>query len=108
MSRNFSSNRIVQMSDVKQPPAEAEPIDENTILGEDGKPMTKSGLKKLQKKQEKEAAKKATADRVAAEKKAKDDADNANDISKLQERYGKLAMNQSATRSGMTSLYSDF
>jgi hypothetical protein len=108
----FSSNNLRRtiMSDAKQPPPE-EPVDENTVLDEDGKPLTKSGLKKLQKKQEKERAKKETADRVAAEKQARDDADAANDISKLQDRYGKLAMNQSASRSGIildSSHYQDW
>ncbi|KAJ3397458.1 aspartate--tRNA ligase dps1 [Lobulomyces angularis] len=68
---------------------------EETILGEDGKPLTKSALKKLQKEKEKAAKKKEVADRLAAEKAARE-AQNEADCSK--DRYGVLPLNQSQER----------
>ena len=47
-------------------PVEAGKENEEVILGEDGKPLSKAQLKKLQKKLEKERQKKETADRLVS------------------------------------------
>lgn len=61
------------------------------VLGEDGKPLSKSALKKLQKEREKEAKKKAVAERLAAEA-AKRDAASVDDA---KDNYGVLPLNRS-------------
>lgn len=68
-----------------------EGVDE-VVLGEDGKPLSKKALKKLQEKQKKEELKKQRAAQLEAEKKAKEADDFASD------RYGKAPMIQSKMR----------
>ncbi|KAI8915599.1 hypothetical protein EDD86DRAFT_185873 [Gorgonomyces haynaldii] len=66
---------------------------ENTpILGEDGQPLTKSQIKKLEKERQKEARRLEVAARLAAEKAAREAANPDHSVG----RYGKLPMNQSA------------
>ncbi|KAG2224062.1 hypothetical protein INT45_004943 [Circinella minor] len=67
---------------------------EEIVLGEDGKPLSKKALKKLEKEREKAARKAATAAKLAEEKAARD----ASNVDFSTERYGKLPMNQSQTR----------
>ncbi|KAI5779105.1 hypothetical protein EDC01DRAFT_621822 [Geopyxis carbonaria] len=73
-------------------------VQDDVPLGPDGKPLTKSALKKLQK--EKEKAEKAAA------RKAKEDAEKAAreaaNVDHATDNYGKQPMNQSATRPGLT------
>ncbi|BFZ64666.1 aspartate--tRNA ligase dps1 [Saitoella coloradoensis] len=70
----------------------AEPV----VLGEDGKPLSKKALKKMQEKAEKERKRKEQEAKQAAERAAKEAAE---DFAK--ENYGKQTMNQSTTRSGI-------
>ncbi|GAB5587918.1 aspartate--tRNA ligase dps1 [Umbelopsis nana] len=67
---------------------------ENIVLGEDGKPLSKKALKKLEKEREKAARKAETAARVAQEQAASNTPDYS--VGK----YGKLPMNQSQERTG--------
>ncbi|KAI7853732.1 hypothetical protein BDC45DRAFT_509974 [Circinella umbellata] len=67
---------------------------EEIVLGEDGKPLSKKALKKLEKEREKAARKAATAAKLAEEKAARD----ASNVDFSTERYGKLPMNQSQAR----------
>ncbi|TPX62734.1 hypothetical protein SpCBS45565_g06948 [Spizellomyces sp. 'palustris'] len=69
---------------------------EEVVLGEDGKPLSKSALKKLEKEREKERKKAEREAKLAAEKAARDAA--SPDCSK--DRYGNLPLNQSQQRSG--------
>ncbi|KAI9352049.1 hypothetical protein BDR26DRAFT_850264 [Obelidium mucronatum] len=69
---------------------------ENVVLGEDGKPLSAKALKKKQEKEEKERKKKETADRLAAEKAARD----ANVVDYSSDKYGDLPLNQSQERTG--------
>ncbi|KAG0244433.1 aspartate--tRNA ligase dps1 [Actinomortierella wolfii] len=70
---------------------------EEVILGEDGKPLSKNALKKLQKEKEKEALKQKRAQEAAerAAKAAAESVDYAKDF------YGKKPMNQSQERTGI-------
>lgn len=70
----------------------AESVDKKVILGEDGKPLSKNALKKLQKEQEK-ARKKAE---FKQQQQQQQQADQTPDYSK--ERYGILPVNQSQKR----------
>lgn len=74
--------------------ADAAPV----ILGEDGKPLSKKALKKLQKEQEKQKKKEERARQLAAEKEAREK-QAAEDPAK--ENYGKLPLIQSTTKSGI-------
>lgn len=86
---------------------EAQKIDELTlqenaapaevILGEDGQPLSKKALKKLEKEKEK-ARKKAKRDAQLAKEKAEKEAQAANDPAK--ENYGKLPLINSSSKSG--------
>ncbi|KAJ1339820.1 aspartate-tRNA(Asn) ligase [Batrachochytrium salamandrivorans] len=67
---------------------------EDMVLGEDGKPLSKAAIKKLEKQREKDLKKAEVAARLAAEKAARDAASPDYSV----EFYGKLPMNQSATR----------
>ncbi|KND02877.1 aspartate-tRNA ligase [Spizellomyces punctatus DAOM BR117] len=69
---------------------------EEVVLGEDGKPLSKSALKKLEKEREKERKKAEREAKLAAEKAARDAA--TPDCSK--DRYGNLPLNQSQDRPG--------
>ncbi|KAI8902643.1 hypothetical protein BC833DRAFT_616574 [Globomyces pollinis-pini] len=63
----------------------------NVILGEDGKPLSKGALKKLEKQREKEAKKAEVAARLEAERIARESSQMDCSVG----RYGKLPMNQS-------------
>ncbi|CDS12969.1 hypothetical protein LRAMOSA05153 [Lichtheimia ramosa] len=78
----------------KDPVAEITQKTEEVILDEEGKPLSKKALKKLQKEKEKAERKAATAAKLAEEKAARD----AANVDFSQDRYGKLPMNQSQTR----------
>lgn len=67
------------------------------ILGEDGLPLSKKGLKKLEKEREK-AKKKAEREAQLAREKAEKEAKLANDPARV--NYGKLPLNNSAERPG--------
>ncbi|KAI8871863.1 aspartyl-tRNA synthetase-like protein [Ramicandelaber brevisporus] len=69
---------------------------ENVVLGEDGKPLTKSQLKKLAKEREKAEKKAAAAAKDAALRAAQQSAEP--DFASA--NYGFLELNQSKTRSG--------
>lgn len=70
---------------------------EQVILGEDGQPLSKKALKKLEKEKEK-ARKKAEREAQLAQEKAEKEAQAANDPAK--ENYGKLPLVNSSSRSG--------
>lgn len=78
----------------KEPTQEPQPI-----LGEDGKPLSKKALKKLEKEQEK-ARKKAEREEQLAKEKAEREAKLANDPAKA--NYGKLPLINSSSRKGET------
>ncbi|AMD22607.1 HHL163Wp [Eremothecium sinecaudum] len=78
---------------------DAAAADEPVILGEDGQPLSKKALKKLQKEQEKQRKKEERALQLAAEKEAREKEAAASDTAK--ENYGKLPLIQSTTRSGV-------
>ncbi|KAJ2956329.1 hypothetical protein NQZ79_g7790 [Umbelopsis isabellina] len=67
---------------------------ENIVLDENGQPLSKKALKKLEKEREKAARKAETAARVAQEQAANDAPDYSTG------KYGKLPMNQSQERTG--------
>ncbi|KAJ3183600.1 aspartate--tRNA ligase dps1 [Gaertneriomyces sp. JEL0708] len=69
---------------------------EEVILGEDGKPLSKSALKKLEKEREKERKKAEREAKLAAEKAAREAASPDYSVG----RYGKLPLNQSQERTG--------
>ncbi|KAI9008277.1 hypothetical protein BC832DRAFT_553613 [Gaertneriomyces semiglobifer] len=69
---------------------------EEIILGEDGKPLSKSALKKLEKEREKERKKAEREAKLAAEKAAREAASPDYSVG----RYGKLPLNQSQERTG--------
>ncbi|KAI8926904.1 hypothetical protein BC831DRAFT_454295 [Entophlyctis helioformis] len=83
------------MADATPPETPPTSVTEQVVLGEDGKPLSKAAIKKLEKQREKDAKKAEVAARLAAEKAARDAA--SPDYSA--DRYGKLPMNQSADRS---------
>lgn len=68
------------------------------ILGEDGQPLSKKALKKLQKEQEKQRQKDEKARQLQAEKEERERLAALNDTAK--ENYGKFPLIQSATRTG--------
>ncbi|SCV04176.1 LAMI_0H14004g1_1 [Lachancea mirantina] len=69
------------------------------ILGEDGQPLSKKALKKLQKELEKQKKKEEKERQLAAEKEAREREAAANDTAK--DNYGKLPLIQSTSRSGV-------
>jgi len=74
---------------------------EPVILGEDGKPLSKKALKKLQKEQEK-AQKKAEREAQLAKEKAEKEAQAANDPAK--ENYGKLPLINSSIKTNQVRI----
>ncbi|KAI9324945.1 hypothetical protein DFJ73DRAFT_223506 [Zopfochytrium polystomum] len=70
------------------------------VLGEDGKPLSATQLKKRRAKQEKEARKLETQRRVAAEKAAERAARKPNTVDYSAGKYGALPLNQSQERTG--------
>lgn len=75
------------------PVTPSESTDSAVILGEDGQPLSKKALKKLEKEKEK-AKKKAEREAQLAKEKAEKEAQAANDPAK--ENYGKLPLNNSS------------
>ncbi|KAM9933860.1 hypothetical protein OXX80_006533 [Metschnikowia pulcherrima] len=71
---------------------------EGVILGEDGQPLSKKALKKLEKEKEK-ARKKAEREAQVAKERAEKEAQAANDPAKA--NYGKLPLINSATKDGL-------
>lgn len=86
--------------EIKKDPVEqiAEGV-EQVVLGEDGQPLSKKALKKLQKEQEKQRKKEERERQLAAEKEAREKEAAANDTAK--ENYGKAPLIQSTTKSGI-------
>ena len=76
---------------VKAVEESAEPA--QVILGEDGKPLSKKALKKLQKEQEKQRKKEERALQLEAEREAREKKAAAEDTAK--DNYGKLPLIQS-------------
>ncbi|AET41646.1 aspartate--tRNA ligase DPS1 Ecym_8376 [Eremothecium cymbalariae DBVPG len=72
---------------------------EDVVLGEDGQPLSKKALKKLQKEQEKKRKKEERAQQLAEEQAARESAAAASDTAK--DKYGKLPLIQSSSRSGV-------
>ncbi|KAI9205038.1 uncharacterized protein BJ171DRAFT_423444 [Polychytrium aggregatum] len=72
------------------------PQDAEVVLGEDGKPLSKGALKKLQKQKEKEQKKKELEAKQAAEKAAREAASPDYSVGS----YGKLPLMQSTERPG--------
>ncbi|ANB14525.1 aspartate--tRNA ligase DPS1 [Sugiyamaella lignohabitans] len=66
------------------------------VLGADGKPLSKSALKKLEKERAKEEKKRQIAERLAAEKAARE----ASEVDYSKEFYGKQPLNQSGEKTG--------
>lgn len=69
------------------------------ILGEDGQPLSKKALKKLQKEQEKQRRKQERAAELEAEKKEREAA-KASEVDLSADNYGKAPLIQSQTRTG--------
>lgn len=78
----------------EEKPTTTEPV----ILGEDGQPLSKKALKKLQKEQEKQKKKEEKARQLQLEKEQREREAAASDTAK--ENYGKFPLIQSATRTG--------
>lgn len=72
---------------------------EEVVLGEDGQPLSKKALKKLQKEQEKQKKKEERERQMAAEKEAREKEAAASDTAR--ENYGKAPLVQSTTKSGI-------
>lgn len=72
---------------------------EPVILGEDGQPLSKKALKKLQKEQEKQRKKEEKARQLAEEKAQREREAAANDTAR--DNYGKLPLIQSSTKTGV-------
>ncbi|KAI7865559.1 hypothetical protein BDF14DRAFT_1823102 [Spinellus fusiger] len=70
---------------------------EELFFDDEGKPISKKAFKKLQKDKEKAERKASTAAKLAEEKASK----NADNVDYSTDRYGKLPMNQSQTRTGI-------
>ncbi|KAL0078065.1 hypothetical protein J3Q64DRAFT_1767499 [Phycomyces blakesleeanus] len=81
---------------VKEPVEEITQKTEDLVFDDEGKPISKKALKKLQKEKEKADRKAATAAKLAEEKASRE----AGNVDYSTERYGKLPMNQSQTRTG--------
>ena len=71
---------------------------EEVVLGEDGQPLSKKALKKLQKEKEKQAKKAEREAQLAKEKEAREK-EAANDPAKA--NYGKLPLINSSTKSNV-------
>ncbi|KAF3169328.1 aspartate--tRNA ligase dps1 [Orbilia oligospora] len=71
-------------------------VQDNVPLGEDGKPLSKNALKKLQKDKEKAEKAAKRAEQEAAAKAARE----AANVDTASENYGKLPLNRSTERSG--------
>lgn len=90
----MSEQEAKQQEQAPAAPAEGAPAAE-VILGEDGQPLSKKALKKLEKEREK-AKKKAEREAQLAQEKAAKEAAAANDPAKA--NYGKLPLNNSSLR----------
>ncbi|KAG7663461.1 DPS1 [[Candida] subhashii] len=97
MSTEQSQNSPAAEAKLEANPAEAAAAPaEEVILGEDGQPLSKKALKKLQKEKEK-AQKKAEREAQLAKERAAKEAEAANDPAKA--NYGKLPLINSSSRS---------
>ncbi|OBA24330.1 aspartyl-tRNA synthetase [Metschnikowia bicuspidata var. bicuspidata NRRL YB-4993] len=92
----MSSEEAKQVNEpsIKETAAPAEEV----ILGEDGQPLSKKALKKLEKEKEK-ARKKAEREAQLAKEKAEKEAQAANDPAKA--NYGKLPLINSSSKDGL-------
>ncbi|KAK9495963.1 aspartyl-tRNA synthetase [Lipomyces doorenjongii] len=79
------------------PPTPAPAPAEEVILGEDGQPLSKKALKKLEAQREKDRKKAEKAAKLAAEQAAKE----ANEVDYSVGKYGKLPLIQSTSKSGV-------
>ncbi|KAK6522183.1 aspartate--tRNA ligase dps1 [Arthrobotrys megalospora] len=75
-------------------------VQEDVPLGEDGKPLSKNALKKLQKEKEKAEKAAKRAEQEAAQKAARE----AASIDTATENYGTLPLNRSTERTGATRI----
>ncbi|KAK9481330.1 aspartyl-tRNA synthetase [Lipomyces japonicus] len=84
--------------EAKAPAATADAENKTTevVLGEDGKPLSKKALKKLEAQREKERKKAEKAAKLAEEQAAK----AANEVDYSEGKYGKLPLIQSSTKTG--------
>lgn len=98
-TRPLSYYSLVNMSAEETTTHENAPAaaDGPVILGEDGQPLSKKALKKLEKEREK-AQKKAEREAQLAKEKAEKEAQAANDPAKC--NYGKLPLINSSSKSG--------
>ncbi|KAK9236889.1 aspartyl-tRNA synthetase [Lipomyces kononenkoae] len=79
------------------PPAAVEEPADEVVLGEDGQPLSKKALKKLEAQREKERKKAEKAAKLEAEKAAKE----ASEVDYSVGKYGKLPLIQSTSKSGI-------
>lgn len=86
---------------VKAVEESAEPA--QVILGEDGKPLSKKALKKLQKEQEKQRKKEERALQLEAEREAREKKAAAEDTAK--DNYGKLPLIDPRSSKGQQGRY---
>ncbi|CCE79254.1 Piso0_001306 [Millerozyma farinosa CBS 7064] len=93
MAENSEKLQGLSLEEKQGQSASQEPV----ILGEDGQPLSKKALKKLEKEKEK-ARKKAEREEQLAKEKAEKEKQANEDPAK--ENYGKLPLNMSATRPG--------
>lgn len=98
-SLNIEHNKMSAEEPQNPPATEAKPAApaEEVILGEDGQPLSKKALKKLQKEREK-AQKKAEREAQLAKERAAKEAEAANDPAKA--NYGKLPLINSSSKTG--------
>lgn len=100
MRKFFNMEQTKELQPSEQKPQETTSVSPETkseeiILGEDGKPLSKKALKKLEKEKEK-ARKKAEREEQLLKEKAEKAAKLANDPAKG--NYGKLPLNNSSSR----------
>lgn len=95
------SEKLQNLSIDDQKAAPAESGEPAVVLGEDGQPLSKKALKKLEKEKEK-AKKKAEREAQLAKEKAEKEALLANDPAK--ENYGKLPLNNSSSTSNQVRI----
>lgn len=94
----MSAEEAKKLEDLSLEQSAAPEAAAEVILGEDGQPLSKKALKKLEKEKEK-ARKKAEREAQLAKERAEKEAQAANDPAK--ENYGKLPLIVSASKSGI-------
>lgn len=94
----MSAEEAKKLEDLSLEKSAAPEAAAEVILGEDGQPLSKKALKKLEKEKEK-ARKKAEREAQLAKERAEKEAQAANDPAK--ENYGKLPLIVSASKSGI-------